>query len=163
IVKLAALMGAMLVVRCASTPPPSPPETPTNVPLPLTCDGVLPSGAAITAEPSGDLPPAPGPMSADARAGKQLFDAGKYQEAIPPLRKVMSGTDDRGNRELAQFRLGVSLVKTGQEKEALALLSAIAREPTHAARNEMLAWIANAAFENPGLLHFLGGFDDRDL
>jgi TolA-binding protein len=130
----------------------------------LTCDGVVPAGAPITPEPVSEPPSEPGPMSAEALAAKQLFDAGKYDEAIPALRQVMSGSNnDRGNRELAQFRLGVSLLKTGQEKEAVALLSVIARDPTHGARKEMLAWVASAAFENPALVHFLGGFDDRDL
>jgi len=162
--RLSLVIGVFLVVGCASSPPASPADVPANVPSALTCDGVLPAGTAITPEPPGDLPPDPGPMSGDALAAKQLFDAGRYEDAIPLLRKVTGGgTDDRGNRELAQFRLGVALFKTRQEKEGVALLSSIAREPTHAARKEMLAWISNSAFENPALLHFLGGFDDRDL
>ena len=104
--RLTLVIGIFLVVGCASNPPPSPADVPANVPVPLTCDGVLPQGATITQEPAGDLPPEPGPMSGDALAAKQLFDAGKYEDAIPALRKVTGGgTDDRGNRELAQFRL----------------------------------------------------------
>jgi hypothetical protein len=162
-VRARVVLAIPLVLACGSTKPASSPDA-ANVPLPLTCDGVPPAGATITAEPAGDLPPEPGPMSEHAIQAKQLYDAHKWEEAIPVLRKVAGGgTDDRGNRELAQFRLAVALLRTAQEKESYALLSSIAREPTHAARKEMLLWLANEALEHPALLRFLGGFDDRDL
>ncbi len=136
------------------------------LPEALTCDGALPPGDLLTA----DAPVEPARHASQALSdagveGTRLYKSRKWEAAVPLLRNAASGRagDDRANRDLCQFRLGVALLFLGQDGEAKALLGVIARDPAHAARGEMLLWLGDATAAHPGLAHYFGAFDDADV
>ena len=137
------------------------------LPEALTCDGALPPGERIAAEPGGTEArrQVTQPMSAVGAEGLRMFKQQRWDASIPLLRNAAGGRggDDRANRDLSQFRLGVALLFTGQDSEAKALLGVIARDPANAARPEMLVWLADSSVAHPGLAHYFGAFDDADV
>ncbi len=136
-----------------------------TLPEALTCDGALPPGETFTAEPAGTpARRATQPLSEMGAEGTRLWKAKRYDSSVPYLRGAAGGRggDDRASRDVLQFRLAVALLLTGYDSEAKALLGVIARDPTSAARAEMLAWLADASVTHPGLAHYFGAFDDAD-
>jgi hypothetical protein len=142
----------------------------TDIPPALRCSQPLPRGANFTPEGSADARPpsacygqrpgASAETSERAVEAKRLFDLERYEDAIPVLRTVGEGQsgDSKAGRQIAAFRLGVSLVRTGHEKEGMALLGAIARDPANLARPTMLA----SSDSHASMVQLFSGFDDND-
>jgi hypothetical protein len=76
--------------------------------------------------------------------GKRLFDANRFPEAILVLQRVVDGEtrDDAGNVQIAQYHLGVSLVKVRQFERALAVFEPIAHDPSHLQHRATAVWLA---------------------
>lgn len=84
-----------------------------------------------------------GQMGEEAAVAKRAFDEERYAEATPHLARVAYGEthDDAGNRQLAEYYLGVALYKQGDLTGAADIFGHIAREPSHLKFKETLLWI----------------------
>jgi TolA-binding protein len=122
-----------------------------------------PDGDAKPAEKSTDIeldePPAKteegpvtaGQMTEEAATAKRLFESKKYGEAALALFRVHKGEtgDDKGNQQLAQFDLAVSLYYLQFYQAAYGIFSEIADKPNHLRFNETLLWLARLATQLP--------------
>src|SRR5262245_15059889 len=73
-----------------------------------------------------------GPATNRAQAA---FDAGRWGEAAIALAEVsQTPSESEGARQLAEYRLGVSLERLGLRAAGMSLFKAIAGTPAHAAR-----------------------------
>lgn len=96
-------------------------------------------------------PATAGPMTEEAASGKQLFDAERWGEAALALARVADGDtdDDRGNRQIAQFHLGIALYRLHFYEASFAIFAEIARDERHLRFNETLLWLAKLATQLP--------------
>lgn len=114
-------------------------------------------------------PPAtPGPMTERAAAAKKLFDEDHYSEAAVALMAVVAGEtgDDEGNKQLAQYFLGVSLYRLAYFQSSYALFSMIAMTRNHLKFNETLLWLAKLATQLPeaaDIVERVGKYSTREL
>src|SRR5262249_12393443 len=92
-------------------------------------------------------PPRSGPSSETAALGQELFDAGRYGEAIEPLRQTADALtgDEKAQRQMARLRLAIALLRTGEERQGAAILATIAVDPLDAAHLALLAWVTDEA------------------
>ncbi|MBS2016888.1 MAG: hypothetical protein JST00_28640 [Deltaproteobacteria bacterium] len=84
-----------------------------------------------------------GPMGAEAATAKRLFDERRFAEAAPLLARVAYGEthEDAGNRQLADYMLGIALYESGDLTGAADLFVAISKAPSHLRFDESLPWI----------------------
>ena len=90
-----------------------------------------------------DGPVTAGPMSADAALGLRLFEAGRLAEAAVLLDRVARGAsgDDAGNRQIAQYHLGIALARLELHQASFAVFSAIAEDKAHLRHGAALPWL----------------------
>jgi len=102
--------------------------------------------------------------TAAAAHAKRLFDAERWSEAVPALERVALGRsgDDLGNRQLAEYRLAIALVRSDDWNGAQDLFIAIAARPDHLKYNESLLWLAKAASGDCVTLRVLGALRHSD-
>jgi tetratricopeptide (TPR) repeat protein len=92
-----------------------------------------------------------GQMTEEAARGKQLFDAERWGEAAPALERVVDGDtdDDRGNRQIAQYHLGIALYRLHFYEASYGIFAEIADKPSHLKFNETMLWLARLAIQLP--------------
>jgi hypothetical protein len=82
-------------------------------------------------------------------AASERFEQQRWDEAIALFRGVSRGEayDDLGNREVAQFKMGVALRRSGDPVSALGVFARIAEDPSHAAHHDTLFELVELVYE----------------
>ena len=148
-------------------PPPTPPPA-IALPPPLAC-GMAPPSAAEPPIPKVVRPefPVAGQMTEQATQALRMYDIERWKAAVPLLRSVAAGEtrDDEGNRQLAQYHLGVALFRLEQFDASADVFSVIAAKPNHLKHNETLLWLAKLAERTPTSFRIadLDGYDSDTI
>jgi tetratricopeptide (TPR) repeat protein len=121
-------------------------------------EGDAPAPAAVVA----------GDMTEEAAAAKRAFDQKRWPEAAQGMFRVVAGEtgDDPGNRQLAEYYLGVSLYNLKFFQASFAIFSVIADNPNHLRFNETLLWLAKLATDLPeaaDIIARVGKYGDEHL
>lgn len=121
-------------------------------------------------EGNAPAPPAvvAGDMTDEAAAAKRAFDQKRWPEAAQGMFRVVAGEtgDDPGNRQLAEYYLGVSLYNLKFFQASFAIFSVIADNPNHLRFNETLLWLAKLATDLPeaaDIIARVGKYGDEHL
>jgi hypothetical protein len=106
-----------------------------------------------------------GQMTEQAATAKRLFDAERWAEAVPALIAVYAGRtgDDAGNRDLAEYHLGIAYYRLHRIGDAANVFVGIARDRAHLKHVETLLWIYKLAPEVPGLVRALVDYEATDV
>ncbi len=147
----AATAPDMVVLPPQSSATADPPNSVTiTVGQPLAC---VPSerghGDAIVMIPHApnELSPTPGQMTEQAAQAKRLFDSEKWAAAAVALAHVASGEsgDDEGNKQLAQYHLGIAQFREHFFDAALATFADIAKDRLHLKWEVSVLWATKLA------------------
>lgn len=147
---LAASLLSLATLGCSSGPSPfgtTAPIAESDEPLSCRWDEVgKASSAAPPRRASANEPmsaPA-GQMTEEAAQAKRLFDSERFEEATKALTRVVNGEtgDDQGNREVAQYHLGIAHFRLGRFDDALEVFVAIAAQPSHLKFQETALWLS---------------------
>jgi hypothetical protein len=126
-------------------------------------------GPAMSSTPAraSHAPPMPGQMTEEAAQAKRLFDREDWPAAITALARVADGAtaDDIGNRELAQYHVGIALYRIGKFRDAYETFAPIARNRNHAKNVETMLWLDKFARDQPDMIRFadFAFYDEQDL
>lgn len=128
-------------------------------------------GGVIDLDEGGGAVPPPvvaGDMTDEAAAAKRAFDQKRWPEAAQGMFRVVAGEtgDDPGNRQLAEYFLGVSLYNLKFFQASFAIFSVIADNPNHLRFNETLLWLAKLATDLPeaaDIIARVGKYGDEHL
>jgi tetratricopeptide (TPR) repeat protein len=121
-------------------------------------DSIPPNGYVTTpSEPSRELSHA-----------LTLFAHDDWQAAAIELQKVADGAthDDHGNRQIAEYRLGISLFNLQLYQSSLDVFSRIATNKCHVKRLESITWFGRLAGKLPESAHIesqLAPFNEQDI
>lgn len=115
-----------------------------------------------------DAPAVAGQMSEEAATAKKLFEAEKWGEAALQLNRVFKGEtgDDKGNQQIAQYELAVSLYRLQFYQASYGIFSQIADKPNHLKFNETLLWLAKLATQLPepaDIVERVGKYSDEQV
>jgi tetratricopeptide (TPR) repeat protein len=107
------------------------------------------------------------PTEAAAR-GQRLFEAGRFGEAAPVLRSVVSFDSgvDEGARQLAQYQLAVAFYRLGFYQASSAIFAQIADQPSHVRFKQALPWLSKLAIQLPepaDVIERVGKYTSKDL
>lgn len=108
------------------------------------------------AHPPDAQSPMAGQMTEQAAQAKRLFDAERWHEAEQALARVASGEsgDDEGNKELAQYHLGVAQFRLKSYDAALATFADITKDRLHLKWDVTVLWATKLAETDfPGRAH----------
>jgi hypothetical protein len=99
-----------------------------------------PAGAAAA--------PVAGTPSDLAVRANELYANEAWNDAIPALLRVArgEGQDDLGNRQLADYELGVAYYHAHRADLSLDQFKAIALDPMHSKHQDALVWLGNLSF-----------------
>lgn len=92
-----------------------------------------------------------GQMTEEAAQAKRLFDSERWVEARAALDRIVRGgtQDDTGNRQIAEYYLGIAAYRLNDYRAALAAFSIITSDPSHLKYAETLLWLAKLAELEP--------------
>jgi hypothetical protein len=115
-----------------------------------------------------DGPVVAGEMTEEAATAKRLFDAEKWGEAALALNRVYKAEtgDDKGNQQIAQYELAVSLYRLQFFQASYGVFSEIADHPNHLRFNETLLWLARLATQLPepaDIVERVGKYSDEQV
>lgn len=94
-------------------------------------------------------------MTEQAAQAKRLFDAEKWDQALPAMLRVANGDtgDDTGNKQIAEYHAAIVLYRLKRIPESYAGFSALARNRSHLKHREALLWISKIAATNPDVVN----------
>jgi tetratricopeptide (TPR) repeat protein len=96
----------------------------------------------------------------------RLFDEGRWTEAAIALFDTVAARSPSPERDLAQFRLAISLYRMGMHQAAYGIFSEIADKPTHTKFAETLLWLAKLYADMPepaDVIERVGKYDDAQI
>ena len=108
-----------------------------------------------------------GQMTEEAAQAKRLFDQERWAEAALLLKRVVDGDtgDDKGNQQIAEYHLAVSLYRLQFYQASYDIFRRIAERPNHLKFKETLLWLAKLATQLPepaGIIDSVGKYS-RDM
>jgi hypothetical protein len=114
------------------------------------------------------LTPVAGAPSDLAGKAKQLVDHESWEQAIPMLQRVArgEGQDDQGNRQIAEYELGVAYYHAHAADLSLAAFKTIALDPNHIKHQDALVWLGNLSFVDSlggEPIDYIYAYDDADI
>ncbi len=91
------------------------------------------------------------PMSEVAAQAERAFDAERWAEAAVALHRVASGEtgDHAGQRELAEYHLGIALHRLGFHQASLDVFRRIAQDRSHPGFDKAPLWLARLSAQIP--------------
>lgn len=115
-----------------------------------------------------DPPASVGQMTEEAAQAKRLFDNEHWEQASLALKRVSDGEtgDDDGNRQLAQYRIAITLFKLKYFQASYAIFAEIAHKAEHVKHVESLAWLARLAIllpEPADVVERIGKYSPEEL
>lgn len=109
-------------------------------------------------EPVDDEPVTAGEMTEAAAKAKRRYDEERWGEAALLLKAVVAGetNDDKGNQQIAQYYLAISLYRLNFFRASYDIFKKIAEQPNHLKFKETLLWLAKLATQLPEPADIIG-------
>jgi tetratricopeptide (TPR) repeat protein len=119
-------------------------------------------------EPVDEGPVTAGQMTEEAAQAKRLFDNERWSEAALLLKRVVDGetNDDKGNRQIAEYHLAVSLYRLQFYQASYDIFRRVAERPNHLKFKETLLWLAKLATQLPepaGIIDSVGKYSREQV